>query len=46
MHPFIIADLAEQIGEASEPSVILSKRVLEGRLFEGGFLAGNFQDSC
>jgi hypothetical protein len=28
----------EQIGEASEPSIVLSKRALEGHLFEGGIL--------
>ena len=38
MHPFVITDLAEQIGETSEPSVVLSERALEGHLFEGGIL--------
>ena len=38
MHPFVIADLAEQIGETSEPSVVLSERALEGHLVEGGIL--------
>ncbi len=38
MHPLIIADLAEEIGEASEPSVVRSKRALEGHLFEGDIL--------
>jgi len=35
-YALIITDLAEQIGAASEPSVVLSKRALEGRLFKGG----------
>jgi hypothetical protein len=36
--PFVIADLAEEIGEGSEPSVVLSEHALEGLLFEGGIL--------
>ena len=38
MHPFVIADLAEEIGEGSQPSVVLSEHALEGLLFEGGIL--------
>ena len=38
MHPFVIAYLAEEIGEGSEPSVVLSEHAFEGLLFEGGIL--------
>lgn len=32
MHPFVMADLAEQIGEGSEPAVVLSER--DGKQFK------------
>jgi len=38
MHPFVLADLAEEIGEGSEPSVVLTEHALDGLLFEGGIL--------